>query len=70
MQSGFTDFNGAMARLGNCSRDTIDRKVKSGQLAKYYLGNKVLFRIEELDALPTRQAPGAAGNDNAEPAAA
>lgn len=67
---GYTDFDGARKYLGNCSRDTIYRRVRSGELTKYQLGTKVLFKIDELEALPIQAGPEPAGNDNSSPQAA
>jgi len=52
MQSGYTDMQGAKAFLGNCSHDTVYRLVHAGKINKYKLGNKTLFKISELEALP------------------
>lgn len=70
MQTGYTDLEGAKKFLGDCSHETIYRRVRAGLLKKYKLGSKTLFRISELDALPTCAKVQPAGNDNAEPAAA
>lgn len=70
MQTGFVDFETAQEFLGHCSRATIYRRVASGQITLYKLGSKSLLKIEELNALPVRQGPDPAVNDNDEPAAA
>ncbi len=70
MNIGYLDFDKARAFLGDCSRATIYRRVASGQLTLYKLGSKSLLKIEELNALPARQGPNPAVNDNDEPAAA
>lgn len=57
---GFIDVEAARAFLGGCSRMTLYRKVNAGELRLFKLGSKTLFKIEDLEALPSL-----AGNDNA-----
>ena len=67
---GYTDLSGAKTYCGECSSATIYRMVNAGKLTLYKLGNKTLFKIEELDTLPVPQSVGPAGNDNAKPTTA
>ncbi|WP_298981728.1 helix-turn-helix domain-containing protein [uncultured Roseibium sp.] len=70
MQAGFTDIDGAREFLGNCSVATVYRRIYSGDLTKYKLGKKTLFKFSELENLPEADGPSPAGNDNSQTAAA
>ncbi|WP_420335451.1 helix-turn-helix domain-containing protein [Roseibium sp.] len=70
MQAGFTDIDGARAFLGNCSIATVYRRIYAGELNKYKLGAKTLFKVSELEKLPVPDGPEPTGDHNCQPAAA
>ncbi|WP_029061927.1 hypothetical protein [Labrenzia sp. DG1229] len=37
----------------DCSPDTLERLAERGLITKYYLGSKVVFKVAELNRLPT-----------------
>ncbi|MBG6178623.1 hypothetical protein IWQ55_006484 [Labrenzia sp. EL_208] len=51
-ESGYKGMDASCEQL-DCSPDTLERLAKRNLIIKYYLGSKVVFKVAELNRLPT-----------------
>ncbi|WP_420335549.1 hypothetical protein [Roseibium sp.] len=51
-EGGFKGMDASCEQL-DCSPDTLERLAKLNLITKYYLGSKVVFKVAELNRLPT-----------------